>query len=62
MELSRIYSYFYHMAKKKPKLESVKINSKSVDRVRENKKKTRIPIAAFIEEAIDEKFKRQNGL
>ena len=44
---------------KKVEFESVKINRKIVDKVRENKKKTRIPISAFFEEAANEKLEKE---
>lgn len=52
------------MAKKKSirgeETESVKLKTAVVDLVRENKRKTRMPIAAFFEEAAIEKLKRDN--
>jgi len=49
--------------KKKIKSESkyatVKISRSSLDKVKENKDKTRVPILVFIETAIDEKLSRQ---
>lgn len=44
---------------KKVEFESVKINKGIVALVRENKKKTRIPISAFFEEAATEKLKKE---
>lgn len=41
-------------------LESVKLDSYWIDKVRENKVKTRVPIAAFIEEAIKEKLEKED--
>ncbi len=40
-------------------LESVKLESSVVDKVRDQKKKTAIPIGKFIEMAILEKLKRK---
>ena len=40
-------------------LESVKLDRYWIDKVRENKKATRVPIAAFIEEAIKEKLEKK---
>ena len=40
------------------KTESVKLKTASVNKVRANKKKTKVPISAFIEEAIDEKIEK----
>jgi len=40
---------------------SIKINPKLLDAVRENKEKTRVPILAFIELAIQEKIDREKS-
>jgi len=47
------------MGKKPVDLESVKLPSAYVRKVRKNKKDTGIPIAVFICQAIDEKLSRQ---
>jgi len=43
----------------KPILESVKVEKKFVDLVRENKRKTYKPIGVFIGEAIQEKIQKE---
>lgn len=45
----------------KPVLESVKVEKKYVDLVRENKKKTYKPIGVFIAEAIEEKLEKDRN-
>jgi hypothetical protein len=47
------------MAKKPIDLESVKLPSAHVIKVRKNKKDTGVPIAVFICQAIDEKLSNQ---
>jgi hypothetical protein len=47
------------MAKKNKELESVKLPSAHVNKVRKNKKETGVPIAVFICQAIDEKLNIQ---
>jgi hypothetical protein len=39
--------------------ESVKLNSKLVEKVRKNKEKTGVPITTFIEKATEEKLSKQ---
>ncbi len=41
-------------------LESVKLQTVIVNKVRANKKKTGMPIATFIEQSIEEKLKAQS--
>ena len=40
----------------KPKFENVKVRSEVLDRVRQNKIDTRVPIIVFVETAIEEKL------
>jgi len=41
--------------------ENVKLDTALVNKVRANKKKTKVPIGAFIEQAISEKLKKDNN-
>ncbi len=50
----------YVMAKNSKELETVKLPSAYVKKVRKNKKDTGVPIAVFICQAIDEKLKNQH--
>ena len=42
----------------KPKFENVKVRSAVLDRVRQHKEDTRVPIIVFVETAIEEKLSK----
>jgi hypothetical protein len=63
LELMWYFIYFSGMKKKQSKdtYENIKLKSYLVLALRVNKTKTGVGMGAFVEQAILEKFKRQNG-